>query len=153
MTSPNKAALAEAMRERRRELRLSQEAAAKKSRELDLRLRISQRKTPGINLRSWSKLENEQTDQPHHSSLTLVDWTLEWPKGMAAAVFYGDPLPEGPPLKPADPENDGASPRAEILRARADIAEMRGQLSELGELREQVADLTSKVTRLLEKFE
>lgn len=141
----NKEALADAMRERRDELRLSQDAAAERSRELDLKfLGGGQRTFPGVSLKTWANLEQCKSDRPYPHTLLLVDATLKWSEGTAAALFYGEPLPDGaPPVPDEAPPVEQNSTKAEILRTRSEVAELRAE----------VADLTSAVTRLLSRFE
>lgn len=140
----NKQALADAMRERRDELRLSQQAATDRSKELDVKyLGGKQRTYPGVSLKTWANLEQCKSDRPYPHTLLLVDATLRWSEGTAAAIFYGEPLPSGaPPVPDEAPAVEQNSTKAEILRTRAEVETLRAE----------VADLTSAVTRLLERF-
>lgn len=147
----NKEALADAMRERRDELRLSQDAAAERSRELDLKfLGGGQRTFPGVSLKTWANLEQCKSDKPYPHTLLLVDATLRWPTGTAKALFYGDPAPDGPPPTPDEsPDVEVNSTKAEVLRARAEVSDLRDVVTAVAERQDRIQESIDLILQAL----
>jgi transcriptional regulator with XRE-family HTH domain len=129
-------ALAEAVRERREELGLTQQAAAERSRAIDLKhFDGGTRKKPGLSARSWSEIERALPKKRGAHTQLLLDATLLWPKGTAHAHLHDTPLPSGPPLVPeAAGELESTAVRLENARMRQEIAELRTEVRELAAL-------------------
>ncbi len=151
-----KEALADAMRERRRELYLSQRAAHERSKELDVTyLGGDQRTFPGVSLKTWANLEACKTDNPYPHTLVCVDATLDWPEGTARAIFYDEPVPEGPSFRErvatTVPESNGVdtSMRTEVLQARVEVSELGDKVAALTERFERIEDRLDLVLKTL----
>lgn len=120
-------ALSDAVRERRRELGMTQPDLSERSRRLDLEFfPDTTHKKRGLSVRTWSEIERAIEKERRGRTQFLVDATLKWPRGTAHALLYGQALPSGPP-----PTSDGR--RVETAKVRAEVAELRVELTELSE--------------------
>lgn len=146
----NHSELGEAVRNRRKELGLSQRDAADRSKWIDARFYGGDK---GISEKAWQVIEQAAEQEPRRHTLLMIDGVLGWPEGTAHAILWGQEPPDGPPVTErgtADRVRDGSDPvlRAAIegLVLRVEALEQREQvlLDELDALhREVVAALKS----------
>lgn len=129
-------ALAEAVKNRRVELGLTQEQAAELTQKIDTDVLHSDnhRVRLGVSRSTWAGIEQADRVERRAHTQDLLDRALRWPSGTARAYLYGLDLPEGPPAEGLDSvtgEADMAASRAETARARAEVAELRAEVAEM----------------------
>lgn len=98
--------LGEAVRARRQELGLSQEALAELSVKLDPRGK-------GFTSKTVSSIERARRESMHASTMVVLDACLEWPRGTTHALLHGEEPPERPEL-PADVQQELRDLRARV---------------------------------------
>lgn len=148
-------ALAQAVKQRRAELGLTQEQAAELTQRIDTEVLHSDnhRVRLGVSRSTWASIEQADEVERRAHTQDLLDRALRWPSGTARAHLYGLDLPEGPPAEGLDSitgEADTAASRAETARARAEVAELR---AEVAEMVVRFEGLQQKVERALQAVE
>lgn len=147
----NHEALAKAVRERRAELGLTQEAASEYAAQVDVdRLDGARRKSPGIAVTTWREIERAVDKERRPHTQQLLDWVLRWPEGTATALLYDRDLPDGPPLSMDGDGPDASALRAQALRDRAEVDGLWLTVADMQARMERVEQTLGKVLDAIE---
>lgn len=129
-------ALADAVKNRRRELGMTQPELTERSRRLDQEFHPDAKvRNRGLSVRTWSEIERAIAKERRGRTQFLIDATLKWPRGTARALLHGEPLPDGPPLTAGEDDPvERAAERASEARTQEQIAALRREVAELAEM-------------------
>lgn len=145
MVQQNWQALADAVKDRREELGLTQPALVERSRHAHSILwPDSNAPRPGLSVRTWSEIERAVKKVRRGETQVLVDASLRWPEGTAKALLYGDERPTGPPAIDDEKAPDEIAPQwqAELESLRVELDELKRRMRvDLLRLELEVAEL------------
>lgn len=140
-------ALADAVKNRRRELGMTQPELTERSRRLDQEFHPDAKvRNRGLSVRTWSEIERAIAKERRGRTQFLIDATLKWPRGTARALLHGEPLPDGPPLTAGEDDPvERAAERAQEARWQLEVAELRAQVAEMVERQYRMEKIVQEV--------